>query len=179
MRLLLQQEENRSRTNLEEVGDSHRRNDHRGPATPDGSNLDLFQEMRKAMDELRNAIKGKTNWSLDRMVRTTDSPFTATVLECPVLLKFCLPQLELFDGLKDPLYHLNTFKTTLELEQPPNEILCHSFSTTPKGPAMEWFTKLPTLSIDDFEQLGNSYSLSDRERRRPWGHMWSVSLEKL
>ena len=84
-----------------------------------------------------------------------------------MLLKFCLPQPELFDKLKDPLYHLNTFKMTLGLEQPPDEILCHSFPTTLKGPAMEWFTKLPTLSIDDFEQLGNSCSLSDKERRRP------------
>jgi len=68
------------------------------------------------MDELKNAIKGKTDRSLDRMVRMTDSPFTAAVLECLVLLKFRLPQLEQFDGLKDPLDHLNTFKTTLGLQ---------------------------------------------------------------
>ena len=47
--------------------------------------------MRKEMDELRNAIKGKTNGSLDRMVRTTNSPFTVAVLECPMSLKFRLP----------------------------------------------------------------------------------------
>ena len=63
------------------------------------------------MDELRSAIKEKTN----RMVRRTDSPFTTIVLECSVPLKFSLPQLEPFDGLKDPLDHLNTFKTTLGL----------------------------------------------------------------
>ena len=55
------------------------------------------------MDELRNAIKGKTYQSLDRMVRTTNSPFMAVVLECPVQSKFHLLQLEPFDGLKDPL----------------------------------------------------------------------------
>ena len=47
--------------------------------------------MRKEMDELRNAIKGKIDQSLDRMVRTTDSPFMAIVLECPVSSKFLLP----------------------------------------------------------------------------------------
>ena len=71
--------------------------------------------MRKEMDELRNAIKGKTDQSLDRMVRAIDSPFTTAVLECPVPFKFWLPQLEPFDGLKDPQDHLNTFKTTLDL----------------------------------------------------------------
>ena len=57
--------------------------------------------MRKEMDELRNAIKEKTDRSVDRMVRATDSPFTAAVLECPVPSKFHLPQLEPFDGLRD------------------------------------------------------------------------------
>ena len=85
MRLRLQQEENQSRANQEDEGDSHRK------TTPDEQNSDLLQEMRKEMDELRNAIKGKTDWSLDKMVRATDSPFTIVVLECPVPSKFRLP----------------------------------------------------------------------------------------
>ena len=103
------------------------------------------------MDELRSAIKEKTERSMDRLVRATDSPFTMAVLECPVPSKFRLPQLKLFDGLKDPQDHLNTFKTTLGLQQPPGEILCRFFPTTLKGIAREWFTKLPTLLVDSFE----------------------------
>ena len=72
--------------------------------------------MRKEMDELRSAIKEKTYQSLDRMVWRTDSPFTTVILECPMASKFRLPQLEPFDGLKDPLDHLNTFKTTMGLQ---------------------------------------------------------------
>ena len=68
------------------------------------------------MDELRNTIKEKTDQSLNRMVRVTDSHFTMVVLECSVPSKFRLPQLEPFDGLKDPQDHLNTFKTTLGLQ---------------------------------------------------------------
>ena len=113
--------------------------------------------MRKEMDELRSAIKEKTERTVDRLVRATDSPFTAAVLECPVSLKFRLPQLELFNGLKDPQDHLNTFKTTLGLQQPADEILCRSFPTTLKDAAREWFTKLLTSSIDDFEQLSNAF----------------------
>ena len=67
------------------------------------------------MDELRSAIKEKTKRSVDRLVRATYSPFTAVVLECPMPSKFRLPQLEPFDGLKDPQDHLNTFKMTLGL----------------------------------------------------------------
>ena len=108
------------------------------------------------MDELRNAIKEKMDRSVDRMVRATDSPFTVVVLECPVLSKFRLPQLEPFDGLRDPQDHLNT-KTTLGLQQPLDEILCRSFPTTLKGAAREWFTKLPTSSVDNFKQLSNAF----------------------
>ena len=72
--------------------------------------------MRKEMDELRSAIKEKAERSVDRLVRATDSPFTTAVLECLVPSKFRLPQLESFDGLKDPQDHLNTFRTTLGLQ---------------------------------------------------------------
>ena len=103
------------------------------------------------MDELTSAIKEKTDRSLDRLVKATNSPFTTTILECPVPSKFRLPQFKSFDGLKDPQDHLNTFKMTLGLQHPSDEILCRSFPTTLKGAAREWFTKLPSSSVDNFE----------------------------
>ena len=115
--------------------------------------------------------------NLDRMVRTTNFPFTMTVLECPVPSKFRLPQLEPFDGLKDPLDHLNTFKTTLGLWQPPDEIPCRSFSTTPKGVVREWFTKLPKSSVDSFEQLGNAFVyhfVGGQRLKRPTNHLLTI-----
>ena len=66
-------------------------------------------------------------------------------------------KLEPFDGLKDLLDHLNTFKITLGFQQPPNKILCRSFPTTLKGAVREWFTKLLSSSTDSFEQLGNAF----------------------
>ena len=91
MKLLLQQEENQSKGNTEDEGNSQRRGDHQRPVSPDDQNSDLLREMRKEMDELRSAIKEKTERSVDRLVRATDSPFTTAVLECPVPSKFQLP----------------------------------------------------------------------------------------
>ncbi|XP_050278033.1 uncharacterized protein LOC126719536 [Quercus robur] len=161
MKQRLLQESNRADRGDEE--DSNRRRTN----TPKEASSDLLREMRKEMDELRNAIKGKTDQSLERIVRKTDSPFTMVVQECPVPSKFRLPQLEPFDGLKDPLDHLNTFRTTLGLQQPPNEILCRSFPITLKGVAREWFNKLPTSSIDNFEQLSSSFIRHFVGRQRP------------
>ena len=177
MWLRLQQEENRSRANQEDEGKSHRRSDRQGPTTPNEQNLDLFQEMRKEMDELRNAIRGKTNRSLDRMVRATHSPFTLPVLECPMSSKFRLPQLEPFDRLKGLQDHLNTFKMTLGLQQSLDEILCRSFPTTLKGDVREWFTKLPTSSNDSFEQLSNAFLhhfVGGQHPKRPADHLLTI-----
>ena len=98
----VQQAQQESKGNPDEEGESHKRSAHRRPATPDEHNSDLLREVRREMDELRNALKEKTDRSVDRMVRASDSPFTTTVLECPVPSKFRLPQLKPFDGLKDP-----------------------------------------------------------------------------
>ena len=77
----------------------------------------------------------------------------------------------------DPQDHLNTFKTTLGLQQPPNEILCHSFPTTLKGIAREWFTKLPTSSVDNFEQLSNTFLrhfIGGQCPKRPADHLLTI-----
>ena len=103
MKLLLQQEENRSKGSSGDEGNSQRRSDRQRLVSPDDQNSDLLREIRKEMDELRSAIKEKTERSVDKLVRATDSPFTTAVLEYPVPSKFQLPQLESFDGLKNPL----------------------------------------------------------------------------
>ena len=116
IKLRLQHKENRSKGSPEDEGNSQRRSDCQGPVSPDDQNSDLLREMRKEMDELRSAIKEKTERSVDRLVRAIDSPFTTAVLECPLLSKFRLPQLESFNRLKDHQDHLKTFKTTLGLQ---------------------------------------------------------------
>lgn len=42
----------------------------------DKASNDLLRRMRKEMDELKNAMKGKTTKNLDGMVRRTNFPFT-------------------------------------------------------------------------------------------------------
>ena len=64
MKLRLQHEENRSKGNPEDGGDSRRRSDQPRSLSPEGRNLDLLREMRKEMDELRSTIKEKTKRSV-------------------------------------------------------------------------------------------------------------------
>ncbi|XP_075675039.1 uncharacterized protein LOC142644277 [Castanea sativa] len=112
MRQRLQQEENRSRAVQEDEGDSHGRSDRRRTVTPEEQHSDILQEMRKEMDELRNAIKEKTDRSLDKM-----------------------------------------------------------------GAGREWFTRLPTSSIDNFEQLSSAFLrhfVGGQRPKRPADHLLTI-----
>ena len=109
----------------------------------------MVEAIRKELDEVRSAMKTAINPS--GMLKKTSSPFIAKVLECPFPLKFKLPQLEIYDGMKDPLDHIGAFKTILDLQQTPDEVKCRSFPATLRGATKEWFSKLPATLIDNFE----------------------------
>ena len=73
----------------------------------------MMKNKRKELDEVKNAMMGKTIINLDGMINMTNSPFTAGVFECPLPPKFRLPQLEVYDGTQDPLDPIRAFKTIL------------------------------------------------------------------
>lgn len=74
-----------------------------------------LRNIKWEMDELRSTVKEKALGNLDGMVRRTDSPFTTKGLNRPLKPKFCFPQLELYDGSKDPLDHIELFKILMHL----------------------------------------------------------------
>ena len=65
-----------------------------------------MQMMKEMMDFMMNTLKGRMSNDLDKLVHWTDLPFIAPVTSFPFLAKFCMLQIEAYDGLKDPLDHL-------------------------------------------------------------------------
>ena len=51
----------------------------------------MMKNMRKELDEVKNTMKGKTTINFDGMIKRTDSPFTASVLECPIASQISSP----------------------------------------------------------------------------------------
>ena len=74
-----------------------------------------MQMMKERMDFMMNALRGKVSSDLDDLVHRIDSPFTASVNSFPLSPKFRMPQIESYDGAKDPLDHLESFKTLMHL----------------------------------------------------------------
>ena len=56
---------------------------------------------------MKEVVTGRAPDSMDTLVQQTESPFTAEVLHFPFPENFRMPQIEVFDGTKDPVDHLN------------------------------------------------------------------------
>ncbi|XP_065637257.1 uncharacterized protein LOC136070766 [Quercus suber] len=131
------------------------------PSLTDATPPPMFTEvqaMKEQMEVMMNALKGRVSSDLDDLVNRTDSPFTGPVNSFPLLHKFQMPQIESYDGVKDPLDHLETFKTLMHLQGVPDEIMCRAFLTTLKGPARIWFSRLAPNSINTFKELSAQFT---------------------
>ena len=69
-----------------------------------------------------------------------------------------MQQVETYDGSKDPLDHLESFKTLMHLQGVVDEIMCRAFPTTLKGPARIWFSRLTPNSISTFKELSVQFA---------------------
>ena len=69
-----------------------------------------------------------------------------------------MPQVENYDRSKDPLDHLESFKTLMHLQGEPDEIMCRAFPTKLKGPARIWFSRLTPNFIGTFKELSSQFA---------------------
>ena len=117
-----------------------------------------IQAMKEQIKVMMNALKGRVSNNLDDLVNKTDSPFTPFINSFSLPQKFCMPQIESYDRVKDPLNYLETFKTLMHLKGVPTEIMCRAFPTTLKGPTRIWFNRLTSSSINTFKELSAQFT---------------------
>ena len=116
-----------------------------------------FKNLQQELSRVKEVVKGRTPDTMDTLVQQTESPFTVEVLHFPLPAKFRIPQVEAFDGVKDPVDHLNTYKNKMELHGYQDPVRCRAFATTLKGPALAWFNRLPPSSITSFRELSIAF----------------------
>ena len=113
--------------------------------------------IQQELSHMKEVVKGRAPDSMDTLVQQTESPFTAEVLHFPLLAKFRMPQIEAFDGTKNPVDHLNTYKNQMELHGYQDLIRCRALAITLKGPTLAWFNKLPPSSVSSFRELSIAF----------------------
>ena len=110
-------------------------------------------------------------------MQQTESPFTAEVLHFPLPAKFRMMQIEAFDGAKDPVDHLNTYKNQMELHGYRDLVRCRAFAITLKGPTLAWFNRLPPLSVSSFRELSIAFVyhfIGERTYRKSGYHLLTI-----
>uniref|UniRef100_A0A2N9FF19 Integrase catalytic domain-containing protein n=1 Tax=Fagus sylvatica TaxID=28930 RepID=A0A2N9FF19_FAGSY len=136
-----------------------------------------LKEMREQIKEMKSQIKAKAAKNLDMLVHRSESPFTKSIDEYPLPAKFKVPQLETFDGFKDPLDYLDSFRTIMRLHSVSDEIMCRTFPTNLRGSARTWFNQLETGSIDTFAQLSRAFIdnfIGGRRSARPANYLLNI-----
>ena len=126
---------------------------------------------------MKKVVRGRAPDTMDTLVQQTESPFTAKMLHFPLPTKFRMPQVEVFDGVRDPVDHLNTYKNQMELHGYQDPVRCRAFATTLKGPALAWFNRLPPSSISSFRELSIafvSHFIGAKTYRKPSYHLLTV-----
>ena len=126
---------------------------------------------------MKEVVKGRAPDSMDTLVQQTESPFMAEVLHFPLPAKFRMPQIEAFDGAKDPVNHLNTYKNQMELHGYQDPVRCKAFTITIKGLALAWFNRLPPSSVSSFRELSIafvSHFIGARTYRKPGYHLLTI-----
>ena len=69
-----------------------------------------FKNLQQELSRVKEVVRGCAPNTMDTLVQQTKSPFTAEVLHFPLPAKFRMPQVEAFDGAKDLVDHLDTYK---------------------------------------------------------------------
>ena len=136
-----------------------------------------FKNLQQELSHVKEVVKGRTPDTMDTLVQQTESPFTPEVLNYPLPAKFRMPQIETFDGVKDPVDHLNTYKNQMELHGYPDPVRCRAFATTLKGSAMAWFNRIPPSTISSFKELSIafvSHFIGARTYRKPSYHLLTI-----
>ena len=122
-------------------------------------------------------MKERAPISMDALVQKMESPFMTEVLHFPLPAKFIMPQIETFNGMKDPVGHLNTYKNQMELHGYQDPVKCRAFAITLKGPALAWFNRLPPSSISSFRELSIafvSYFIKARTYKKLSYHLLTI-----
>ena len=136
-----------------------------------------FKCLQQELSHVKEVVKGRAPDSMDTLVQQTKSPFTTEVLHFPLPAKFRMLQIEAFDGAKDPVDHLNTYKNQMELHGYQDLVWCRAFAITLKGPVLAWFNRLPQSLVSLFKELSIafvSHFIGARTYRKPSYHLLTI-----
>lgn len=77
-------------------------------------------------------------------------PFTAAIMESPMLKNSTPLTFKMYDGTTDPDDHFRSFVNVMAFYLSSDPVMCWAFSLSLKGEALAWNNTLPPNTVDYF-----------------------------
>ena len=126
---------------------------------------------------MKKEYRGKAPLALEDLLEQAEPPFTDDIMEVDLPAKFKMPTMPTYDGSKDPVEHVDTFRTWMELQGVRDAIKCRAFPFTLGGPARGWYRQLKPRSISSFKDLTRFFVtqfLGGRDHKKPATHLLTI-----
>ncbi|XP_022846370.1 uncharacterized protein LOC111369123 [Olea europaea var. sylvestris] len=88
---------------------------------------------------------------------TPNTPFTPEILSYPLRDKFKYPCIKEYNGMTDPINHLNIFIDVMNLQVALVQVMCKAFPQTLTNAARDWSSTLEPNSIASFSDLADKF----------------------
>ncbi|GLT62784.1 hypothetical protein SLA2020_353940 [Shorea laevis] len=92
-------------------------------------------------------------------------PLNTNVTLEPYPPGFKIPQLETYDGTKDPDDHLHAFYSCMQAQNASDALMCKIFPSTLRGNARTWYYSLPPRSISSYTEMASAFATKFSSRR--------------
>ncbi|GKV35612.1 hypothetical protein SLEP1_g43858 [Rubroshorea leprosula] len=92
-------------------------------------------------------------------------PLNTNITLKPYPAGFRIPQLETYDGTKDPDDHLHAFYSCMQAQNASNALMCKIFPSTLRGNARTWYYSLPPRSISSYTEMASAFAIKFSSRR--------------
>ncbi|KAL2235898.1 UNVERIFIED_CONTAM: hypothetical protein Sindi_1322000 [Sesamum indicum] len=128
------------------------------PMVKETAKRQLFENREPRTIELLGKQIDELKKRGELVAHNKNSPFSNDILTHVVEPGFRVPDLQKYDGTKDPHEHITAFELVINLYGQPGPIMAKLFVTTLAGKTQEWFTSLPSGSVESYEQLIQKFS---------------------
>ncbi|GKV20257.1 hypothetical protein SLEP1_g30411 [Rubroshorea leprosula] len=92
-------------------------------------------------------------------------PLNTNITLEPYPAGFRIPQLETYDGTKDPDDHLHAFYSCMQAQNASDALMCKIFPSTLRGNARTWYYSLPPRSISSYTEMASAFAIKFSSRR--------------
>ncbi|GKV22033.1 hypothetical protein SLEP1_g31937 [Rubroshorea leprosula] len=92
-------------------------------------------------------------------------PLNTNIILEPYPADFRIPQLETYDGTKDPDDHLHAFYSCMQAQNASDALMCKIFPSTLRGNARTWYYSLPPRLINSYTEMASAFATKFSSRR--------------